>query len=79
MLAYKPGVHQYRCCTHNHGMGWPYYAEEAWLATYDGGLCASLYVSNQVTALVGPNDGTQVTIIEETDYPFDGTVKFRFQ
>ncbi|CAF4413827.1 unnamed protein product, partial [Rotaria socialis] len=79
MLAYKPGVHQYRCCTHNHGMGWPYYAEAAWLATYDGGLCASLYVSNQVTALVGPNDGTQVTIIEETDYPFDGTVKFRFQ
>ena len=79
MLAYKPGVHQYRCCVHNHGMGWPYYSEEAWLATYDGGLCASLYVSSQVTALVGLNDGTQVTIIEETDYPFDGKVQFRFQ
>ncbi|CAF3399899.1 unnamed protein product [Rotaria sp. Silwood1] len=79
MLSYKPGVHQYRCCTHNHGMGWPYYAEEAWLATYDGGLCASLYVSSQVTALVGPNDGIKVTIIEETDYPFDGNIQFRFQ
>lgn len=79
MLAYKPGIHQYRCCTHNHGMGWPYYTNEAWLATYDGGLCASLYVSNQVTALVGPNNGTQVTITEETDYPFDGDVKFHFQ
>jgi len=79
MLSYKPGVHQYRCCTHNHGMGWPYYAEEAWLATYDGGLCASLYVSSQVTALVGANNGTQVTIIEETDYPFDEQVQFRFQ
>jgi len=79
MLSYKPGIHQYRCCTHNYGMGWPYYAEEAWLATYDGGLCASLYVSNQVTALVGANDGTLVTIIEETDYPFDGKVQFRFQ
>jgi hypothetical protein len=79
MLSYKPGVHQYRCCTHNHGMGWPYYAEEAWLATYDGGLCASLYVSSQVTALVGPNAGTQVTIIEETDYPFDEKVQFSFQ
>jgi hypothetical protein len=79
LLAYKPGVHQYRCCTHNHGIGWPYYTEEAWLATYDGGLCASLYVSCQVTALVGANDGTKVTIIEETHYPYDEDIQFRFQ
>ena len=79
MLAYKPGVHDYRCCPHNYGMGWPYYAQECWLATYDGGLCASMYVSSQVTALVGPNDGTTVTIVQETDYPFDGKVQFRFQ
>ncbi|UJR34692.1 hypothetical protein I4U23_027469 [Adineta vaga] len=79
LLAYKPGVYQYRCCPHNYGIGWPYYCEEAWLATYDGGLCAALYVSNQVTALVGANDGTQVTIIEETDYPFDEKIQFRFQ
>lgn len=79
MLAYKPGIYQYRCCTHNHGIGWPYYTEEAWLATYDGGLCASLYASCQVTALVGPDNGTQVTIIEETDYPFDDNVEFHFQ
>ena len=79
MLAYKPGIHQYRCCTHNHGMAWPYYAKESWLATYDGGLCASMYVSSQVTALVGPNAGTQVTITEQTDYPFDDKVQFRFQ
>lgn len=79
MLAYKPGVHDYRCCTHNHGMGWPYYAEECWLATYDGGLCASMFVSSKVTALVGPGDGIQVTIQEETDYPFDGKVQFKIQ
>jgi hypothetical protein len=79
MLAYKPGVHQYRCCTHNHGIGWTYYCEEAWLATYDGGLCVSLYVPCQVTALVGPNNGTQVTIIEQTDYPFDESIQFHIQ
>jgi DUF1680 family protein len=79
LLAYKPGVHQYRCCPHNYGIGWPYYAEEAWLATYDGGLCASLYVSCQVTALVGPNNGTQVTIIEETDYPYDENIQFHLK
>ena len=79
MLAYKPGVHQYRCCTHNHGMGWPYYAEEAWLATYDGGICASLFVPSQVTALVGPGAGTMVTITEITDYPFDENIQFSIQ
>ena len=79
MLSYKPGIHQYRCCPHNYGMGWPYYAEEAWVASYDGGLCVLLYVSSQVTALVGPDAGTQVTITEETDYPFDDQVQFRFQ
>jgi len=43
--------------------------EELWLATPDGGLCASLYAASEVTANVG--DGTSVTISEETDYPFD--------
>ena len=79
MLAYKPGVHQYRCCPHNYGMGWPYYAEEAWLATYDGGICASLFVTSQVTALVGPGAGTMVTITEITDYPFDENIQFSIQ
>ena len=79
LLAYKPGVHQYRCCTHNHGIGWPYYCEEAWLATFDGGLCASLYVSCQVTALVGEGNGTQVTIVEDTNYPYDEDVQFQIQ
>lgn len=79
LLAYKPGVHQYRCCTHNHGIGWPYYTVESWLATYDGGLCASLYVPCQVTALVGPNAGTRVKIIEQTDYPYDGVVQFNIE
>ncbi len=43
MQAYLPGVDQYRCCPHNYGQGWPYYVEEMWLATPDGGLAASLY------------------------------------
>jgi hypothetical protein len=79
MLAYKPGIHQYRCCAHNYGMAWPYYAKESWVATFDGGLCASLYVASTVTAIVGPEAGTQVTITEETDYPFDENVQFHFQ
>lgn len=72
MQAYRPGVHDYRCCPHNYGMGWPYYAEEMWLASLDGGLCASLYGESTVRAKVG--DGTTVTVTEQTGYPFDETV-----
>jgi hypothetical protein len=71
MISYSPGP-AYRCCQHNHTMGWPYYAEELWLATADQGLCASLYADSSVTAKV--NGGTMVTVDEKTEYPFDGTV-----
>jgi hypothetical protein len=72
MLSYSPGA-VYRCCQHNHGMGWPYYAEELWLATAGNGLCAALYAECEVSAKVG--DGTPVKIVEQTDYPFSDTVR----
>ncbi|MGA2617710.1 MAG: beta-L-arabinofuranosidase domain-containing protein [Thermoguttaceae bacterium] len=72
MLSYSPGA-VYRCCQHNVSHGWPYYAEELWLATADGGLCASLYAASEVTANVA--DGPTVTISETTDYPFSETIR----
>jgi DUF1680 family protein len=30
-----------RCCQHNHAQGWPYYAENLWMATPDDGLAAA--------------------------------------
>jgi len=72
MFAYSP-YEVYRCCQHNVSHGWPYYAEEMWLATPDRGLCASLYAASELTAKVG--DGA-VRILEETDYPFSETVYF---
>jgi hypothetical protein len=71
MLAYSPWL--YRCCQHNVSHGWPYYAEELWLATPDNGLCASLYSASEVKAKVG--DGTMVRILEATDYPFGEHVR----
>src|SRR5438128_3552755 len=64
MFSYSP-FEVYRCCQHNVSHGWPYYAEELWLATPDRGLCASLYAASEVTAKVG--DGSTVKISEETD------------
>lgn len=74
MLSFSPFA-VYRCCQHNVSHGWPFYAEELWLATSDGGLCASMYAACEVTAKVG--DGTTVKIEETTDYPFSDEIKFK--
>ena len=74
MLSYSP-YEVYRCCQHNVSHGWPYYAEELWLATGDGGLCASLYAPSEVQAKVG--DGTVAKIVEATDYPFADTIRLK--
>jgi hypothetical protein len=73
MVSYSP-YEVYRCCQHNVSHGWPYYAEELWLATPDNGLCASLYSACEVSAKAG--DAAEVRITEETDYPFRDTLKF---
>jgi hypothetical protein len=74
MFSYSP-FEVYRCCQHNVSHGWPYYAEELWLATPDNGLCASLYAASEVNAKVG--DGATVKITEETDYPFSETIQLK--
>lgn len=61
-----------RCCQHNHGMGWPYYAEHLVMATTDNGLATMLYAANETTAKVA--DGKTVKLTETTNYPFDETV-----
>ncbi|MFH0990615.1 MAG: beta-L-arabinofuranosidase domain-containing protein [bacterium] len=71
MMSYSP-FQVYRCCQHNVSHGWPYFAEELWLATSDRGLCASIYSASEVRAKVG--DGTIITLAEETEYPFSNTV-----
>ncbi|MCK5271021.1 MAG: glycoside hydrolase family 127 protein [Sedimentisphaerales bacterium] len=71
MFAFNP--HGHRCCQHNVSHGWPYYAEHLWLATPDNGLAAVLYAPCEVTAKVG--NGSEVTIKEETLYPFEEKIK----
>jgi hypothetical protein len=73
MLSFSP-FEVYRCCQHNVAHGWPYYAEELWLATHDRGLVASLYAASEVEARVG--DDAMVKIVERTDYPFSDTIDF---
>jgi hypothetical protein len=74
MFSYSP-FEVYRCCQHNVSHGWPYFAEELWLATYDHGLCASLYSACSVTAKVG--SGAEIKISEKTDYPFSEAIRLK--
>lgn len=76
MFSYSP-FEVYRCCQHNVSHGWPYYAEELWLATPDRGLCASLYAASAVSAKVGEGQGVAVKIAERTDYPFSDTISLQ--
>lgn len=57
-----------RCCQHNHAMGWPYYAQNLVLASADGG--AALLTYSDCLATLKVADGKQITIDEQTQYPF---------
>lgn len=74
MLVFSP--HRHRCCQHNVAMGWPFYAQNLWQATSDGGIAAWLYGASKVDALVscGP-----IRFTQETDYPFSGKVVFQLE
>jgi DUF1680 family protein len=74
MFSYSP-YKTYRCCQHNVAHGWPFFAEEMWLATPDKGLCASLYAPSHVSAVVG--DGQVINIEERTQYPFGDRIVFQ--
>jgi len=66
-----------RCCQHNHTSGWVYYVENLWMATPDNGLAAVLYSESEVKAKVA--SGSEVTIRQETHYPFEEQVKLKMQ
>ncbi len=69
-----PGpVSGFPCCCYDLHMGWPMFVQHAWMATADGGLAPVIYAPTVVHAIL-PQAG-EVTIHEQTDYPFDGSVR----
>jgi DUF1680 family protein len=61
------------CCTANLHQGWPKFVESLWMATSDGGLVTTAYAPNRLHTTVSAAD---VTIDEDTDYPFQGVIHF---
>ena len=66
-----------RCCQHNHGFAWPYYAEHLVLATPDNG--AAVVMFNSCEAKMKVAQGKEIVIKETTDYPFDTKVTFEIK
>lgn len=62
----------YGCCTSNYHQGWPKFTSHLWMHT-DSGLAAVAYAPSAVTTRI---DGTEVTVLEETDYPFEDELRF---
>ena len=62
-----------RCCQHNHTQGWLYYSENLVYATPDNGAAIALY--GACTADMRVADGKKITVIEETQYPFDENIR----
>ncbi|KAA6302984.1 MAG: Levanase [Candidatus Ordinivivax streblomastigis] len=74
--ANMPGPYSgYGCCRFDFHMGWPYFVKTLWASTADNGLAAMAYGPCRVTALV--QDGVEVTINENTNYPFGEGIAFK--
>ncbi len=66
----------YPCCTSNWHQGWPKFTQNLWYSTPEGGLAALLYAPSKVRAKVA--GGYEVCIHEQTNYPFEEQISFRF-
>ncbi|RMI43555.1 glycoside hydrolase family protein [Streptomyces triticirhizae] len=61
------------CCLANMHQGWPKFVASLWMrSTEDNGLTAFAYAPSTLRTTV---DGTEVTVEQTTDYPFDETVR----
>jgi hypothetical protein len=63
------------CCTANFNQGWPKFAASLWMATNDGGLAAVAYSPCEITTFIS---GSQINLVEETNYPFTDTIRITF-
>lgn len=71
-MAYRP-VHETECCVGNVNRFMPNFASRLWMRGKNEAVVATLYAPNNTTFKVGGND---ITITEETQYPFSESVKF---
>jgi uncharacterized protein len=62
------------CCAANFHQGWPKFAASLWMYSADDGLVAAVYSPCEVQTKVRD---VAVHVLEETDYPFRGSVRIK--
>lgn len=73
-MAYRP-THETECCAGNVSRYMPNFTSRLWMHSDKGGIVAAMYAPSKVDFKVGDVD---VNIVEDTYYPFDGEINFRF-
>jgi hypothetical protein len=73
-MSYR-AAHETECCAGNVNRAMPNYVTRMWMRM-DGGLAATLFGPSEVSTEI---DGQQVTITEETDYPFRESISFKIK
>ncbi len=74
-MAYRP-VHQTECCAGNVHRFMPNYVSKMWMRGGKNELIAALYGPSSLE--YETSNGAEVEIVEDTNYPFDGKITFRF-
>lgn len=76
-IAYKV-AHGPACCNGNMNRMIPLFCSRQWMKKGDNGIVATLYApSSYTTKLKGSKN--EITIQEETNYPFEETIRFKMQ
>jgi len=65
----------YTCCLANMHQGWTKYTQSLWYNTGNNGLAALVYAPNTLKTKIS---GQEVTIQENTSYPFEEEINFEF-
>lgn len=74
-MAYRP-THETECCAGNVNRLFPNFASRLWLRGKDEQIVAAMYAPSEIDFVI---DSVSCRIVEDTYYPFDGEVNFRFQ
>ncbi|AEE97823.1 beta-L-arabinofuranosidase domain-containing protein [Mahella australiensis] len=77
-MSYRPDPNHVECCPGEVNRIMPNYAARMWMDDGKGGLMAALYGPSSITAKVGAQL-QEITVIEETDYPFSEQINFKIQ
>jgi hypothetical protein len=65
------------CCTANMHQGWPKFVTSMWMKKGEDTLVAVVYGPNELRHEF--ENGERVRIVQETDYPFSGSIEFHIE